>query len=161
MEILILSLCTHIWDPHKLSAKQIIGHIASKKKFIMYKVPYCLKNQTYKSILSHMLTREIFGVLLESLQKRGKNNRAQIYTWNNVLCSLMSEKPNVQPPSDSIPRCIWWLRGFFGNIWNCRIWFNCVFVQAMMSMSIFHHSCFKYLIKCWKPLGPSRICHIP
>lgn len=79
--MLILLLCTHIWDPHKLSTKQIIGHIAPKKNHNVWSPTVWKTRHKSTGILYHTL----LGVLLESLQKKGKKNRAQIHTWNNGL----------------------------------------------------------------------------
>lgn len=92
--MLILLLCTHIWDPHKLSTKQIIGHIAPKKNHNVWSPTVWKTRHKSTGILYHTL----LGVLLESLQKKGKKNRAQIHTWNNgllVLKCLTSQISNL------------------------------------------------------------------
>lgn len=115
MGMLTLLLSTHIQDPHKLSAKQIIGHIAPKKNLIMCGPLLSETPDRRVRIYYHILTREIFGVLSESLpKKRGGGEQGTNFTPETMFYgSLMSEKPDFRTPSDFIPKCTLMAKGIF------------------------------------------------
>lgn len=71
--MLILLLCTHIWDPHKLSTKQIIGHIAPKK-IIMCGLPLSEKPDIRVPVyyITHCYKRNLRGPFRKSAKKGKK-----------------------------------------------------------------------------------------